>query len=278
LMKFERPVGLPRFLKGDVGRLRQVLLNLISNALKFTEKGEITIRIDQVSTSENEVVLRFEVADTGIGIDATVKDKLFHSFFQADSSISRRFGGTGLGLSICKKIVEMQGGRIGVDSTLGVGSRFWFELAFVSAESADMTRPSVFAAAKFKSERLHVLLAEDNEINQKVASALLKKAGHSVQIAQNGDEALRLLSAEHFDIVLMDMHMPEMDGLEATRAIRALPLPVSSVPIVALTAAGALSDIQTCLDAGMNYFLVKPFRMERFENILMELAAGKGQG
>jgi signal transduction histidine kinase/DNA-binding response OmpR family regulator len=276
-MNFETQPTLPRFLKGDVGRLRQVLLNLVSNALKFTEKGGITVKIDHLSTCDNQAALRFEVVDTGIGIDAAAKDKLFQSFFQADSSISRRFGGTGLGLSICKKIVEMQGGSIGLNSVPGVGSRFWFNLVF-SIAPGDSAPLNDQPALQKKGAGLRVLLAEDNEVNQKVAGALLKKAGHSVQIARNGAEALALvLSDEHIDIVLMDMHMPEMDGLEATRAIRALPLPVSSVPIVALTAAGAASDIQTCLDAGMNYFLVKPFRMERLENILAELAGANGK-
>ncbi len=275
-MKFEISPDLPRFLQGDVGRLRQVLLNLISNSLKFTEKGGITIRVDPVSVNDNKILMRFGVIDTGIGIDPAVKDKLFHSFFQADSSISRRFGGTGLGLSICKKIVEMQGGQIGVESTPGIGSHFWFELVFTKVAASAVAQPRAQVVPRIGVDSLHVLLAEDNQINQKVASALLKKAGHTVEIAQNGNEAIELLSRERFDIVLMDMHMPEMDGLEATKAIRALPTPAALVPIVALTAAGTLSDIQTCLDAGMNYFLVKPFRMERLDSILSEIARANG--
>jgi CheY-like chemotaxis protein len=270
-IKFEPSGKLPQFLKGDVGRLRQVLLNLISNALKFTEKGQITVKAEQIAYDGGKALLRFGVVDTGIGIDPAVKDQLFQSFVQADSSISRRFGGTGLGLSICKKIVELQGGSIGVDSTPGVGSHFWFQLAFAAGAPGDV--PTVVPPVAVSSAAgMRILLAEDNVVNQKVASSLLKKAGHSVEIAGNGREALDLISAGEFDVVLMDMHMPEMDGLEATKAIRAMPAPVSQIPIVALTAAGAESDVQTCMDAGMNYFLVKPFRMERLDIIFKELS------
>lgn len=259
-----------RSLVGDAGRLRQVLLNLISNALKFTEQGSVTLQIEQVSRSTHDATLRFSVTDTGIGIAPEARARLFQSFSQADSSISRRFGGTGLGLSICRKIVELQGGRIDVDSTPGVGSRFWFELAFALPEAAAAVQPAAVTSMP-AARTMHILLAEDNEINQKVAVALLTKSGHTVEVAQNGVEAVLAVQRQAFDVILMDMHMPEMDGLAATRAIRCLPAPASGLPIVALTAAGSLSDIQTCMDAGMNYFLVKPFRMERLQSILQGL-------
>lgn len=270
-LRADYPPQLSRMLCGDVGRLRQVLLNLISNALKFTEKGGVTLTIDQLAADAGQVRLRFTVIDTGIGIAPEAQTRLFQSFSQADRSISRRFGGTGLGLSICKKIVELQGGCIGVESVPGIGSRFWFELEF--AKATQQTSVESVAAPSQKNVSLRILLAEDNEINQKVASSLLRKAGHSVQIAQNGHQAVLAVQNGVFDVILMDMHMPEMDGLAATRAIRCLPAPACALPIVALTAAGALSDIQTCMDAGMNYFLVKPFRMERLGSILDELSA-----
>jgi signal transduction histidine kinase/PleD family two-component response regulator len=275
-LKFERDPDLPQFLVGDGGRLRQVLLNLISNALKFTERGGITVEVRRVSGDDREVRLHFAVTDTGIGIPDDAKDKLFQSFFQADKSISRRYGGTGLGLSICRKIIELQGGRIGFDSKLGVGSRFWFELGFaVPAEAAQSVVHAVTPVGP-SITGLNILLAEDNEVNQKVAASLLQRAGHCVRIANNGVEVLDILRQDTgFDVILMDMHMPEMDGLEATRTIRKMAGPAAALPIVALTAAGALSDIQTCLDAGMNYFLVKPFRMERLQSILVEMHANR---
>ncbi|MDF3036026.1 MAG: hstK, partial [Paucimonas sp.] len=271
---FDNATGLPRYLCGDVARLRQVLLNLVSNAIKFTEKGGITVSVEHCGESDQGVSLCFAVADSGIGIAPEVLGNLFQSFYQADSSISRRFGGTGLGLSICRKIVEAQGGRIGVDSTLGSGSRFWFELQFAKGIApAALNQPETKRAEA--GAGLRILLAEDNEINQKVAVALLQKAGHEVVVANDGREALTLLKRDAaFDVVLMDMHMPEMNGLEATREIRRLEGTACGVPIVALTAAGSLSDIQQCQDAGMNHFLVKPFRMDRMNAVLKEIASG----
>ena len=264
--------NLERELIGDVARLRQILLNLVSNALKFTEKGSILLKVEQLVREDKRVRLRFAVIDSGIGMTPEAQSRLFNAFTQADNSISRRFGGTGLGLSICKKLVDMQGGEIGVTSVLGSGSRFWFELDFGLPLLTEKMPLADLPSTVDQVRGLHILLAEDNEINQKVAVALLTKAGHRVTVAQNGLEAVNAVQQQGFDVVLMDMHMPEMDGVAATRAIRSLPQPTAAVPIVALTAAGALSDIQICMDAGMNYFLIKPFRMERLGGILQELA------
>lgn len=270
-LAIECPAEIPHMLVGDANRLRQVLLNLINNALKFTEQGGVTLKVELLNRSVSQARMRFTVIDSGIGIAPDAQARLFLPFSQADNSISRRFGGTGLGLSICKKIVDMQGGSIGVHSTEGKGSEFWFELQFgIGSEAEDGAE--ILAAPAKSTRQLHILLAEDNEINQKVAATLLRKAGHIVEIAQNGHEAVRAVESTAFDVVLMDMHMPEMDGLAATRAIRNMSGPAATLPIVALTAAGALSDIQICMDAGMNYFLVKPFRMERLSSILHELS------
>jgi len=269
----------PAAVVGDPVRLRQVLLNLIGNAVKFTGAGGVSVAVAVIgwedggrdggdggngSDGGDEVVrLAFSVTDTGIGILPDAMGKLFQSFSQADSSISRRFGGTGLGLAICKQLVELQGGAIGAESTPGAGSRFWFELAFpVAPADAGRHTAGLGAPAAAPVPPMRILLAEDTLVNQRVATALLERQGHRVTVVGDGRAALDAVAREAFDLVLMDMHMPEMDGLAATRAIRALPGRAAELPVVALTAAASVADNQACRAAGMNDVVAKPFRPE----------------
>ena len=253
----------PTNLIGDVGHLRQILLNLVGNAVKFTESGSVTLSVRRVTGASGSPRLLFEVDDTGIGIAKEAQSMLFREFSQLDDSISRRFGGTGLGLAICRRLVTLMGGEIGVDSGVGRGSRFYFTLPFREGKALPL-EPTGIAEAKrriaaFGSERpLRVLLAEDNHTNQLVAKTMLEKLGCRVDVAANGFEAIEAAEAREYDVVLMDMMMPEMDGLQATKAIRALGGRHLKLPILALTANAFEHDRLACLDAGMNGFIAKP--------------------
>ncbi|MEW5726222.1 MAG: ATP-binding protein [Pseudomonadota bacterium] len=248
----------PAALVGDIGRLRQVLLNLVGNAVKFTEKGGVAVSVFPAARHADTLDLRFEVRDTGVGIPDDARDRLFQSFSQADSSISRRFGGTGLGLAICKRLVELLGGTIDVDSRPGRGSRFWFTLPFASAPIE--VAPAPAEAPPAGGRPLAILLAEDNPVNQKVASVLLEKMGHAVTVVADGRSAVEAVAAGRFDAVLMDVHMPEMDGFEATRHIRALAGSAAATPIIAMTANVLAGDEERCLAAGMDDYVGKPFK------------------
>lgn len=249
---------LPAAVVGDVARLRQVLLNLVGNAVKFTDKGGIAVSVFPIGRKDGKLMLRFDVRDTGIGIPLDARPLLFTSFSQADSSISRRFGGTGLGLAISKRLVELMGGEIDVESELGRGSRFWFTLPFAIADGLlAVPAPPVSLAP---SRGLAVLLAEDNPVNRIVAERVLTKAGHSVTAVEDGAQAVAALTQGRFDVVLMDVHMPEMDGFEATRRIRALSGPAAHIPIIALTANVLAGDMERCVEAGMDSYLAKPFK------------------
>lgn len=245
----------------DPGRFRQVLLNLVGNAIKFTDQGKVTLRITQFASDQ----VSFSIEDTGIGMNEQVLSSLFSPFTQADLSITRRYGGTGLGLAISKKIIEQMGGSISVESTEGQGSCFSFQLPLIVVDAPIPPVPVQASSSTTNLTTLHdkvdakILLVEDNKVNQMVAVGLLKKLGYSCHIANNGEEALAAVEAEVFDLILMDMQMPVMDGVTATQKIRRLDHPSASTPIVAVTANAMPEDLNACLDAGMNDYLCKPF-------------------
>ncbi len=251
---------IPQRLVGDPLRLNQIVTNLVSNAVKFTEQGSVTIRAELAEKRPDAVLVRFQVSDTGIGIDSRQAEQLFQPFTQADGSIVRRFGGTGLGLSIARNLVELMGGTITLSSSPGKGSTFAFTVVLGLAEekqvAAELKPLNPFEVAE-PIRHACILLVEDNHLNQYVAKEFLTKAGLQVTIANNGKEGVELAQDTVFDAILMDMQMPVMDGIEATRLIRQLAVS-RYVPIIAMTAAAMDEDREACLAAGMNDYLAKP--------------------
>ncbi|MFW6249123.1 MAG: ATP-binding protein, partial [Bacteroidota bacterium] len=254
----------PRILVGDPSRLRQILLNLLSNAVKFTSKGHIDINVRVLKSEEDKVKLRFSVSDTGIGIPEEKQSELFQNFTQADINTSRKFGGTGLGLSICKKLVELQGGEIGLKSLEGMGSTFWFELEYQISEKAFIPDTEKLDTRIKNLKGMKILLVEDDKMNQFVMSRLLRKWQSQVDIAENGMEAVEKLKTQKYDVVLMDMHMPQLNGIEATKLIRNQTSEVldHEVPIIALTADVTNETRKLVKEAGMNNFITKPSEQE----------------
>jgi signal transduction histidine kinase/ActR/RegA family two-component response regulator len=260
----------PAHLTGDPGRLRQILINLIGNAIKFTERGTITVAVTVDASTADTVVLRVAITDTGVGLSAAEQARLFESFSQADASTTRRFGGTGLGLAICRQLAELMGGEVGVVSEAGHGSTFWFTARLARTSEADIAAASHAAGlqdAVEPSRPLSILLAEDTPVNQLVAVRMLTKLGHRVEIAGTGAEAVAAVARGRFDVVLMDCLMPDVDGYEATTRIRAVERG-RRLPIVALTASATVEDRERCLAAGMDDFISKPVRLAELAGAL----------
>ena len=259
---------LPQWVRGDAGRLRQVLMNLVGNAVKFTEGGSVKVRAEREAHR-----IHVRVQDTGIGIPEEAQGRLFELFSQADGSTSRRFGGTGLGLAISKRIVEAMGGEIGFESAAGTGSTFWIRVPLEATAA-----PVQIEAAVNRPINAHILTVEDNPINQLVITEHLKNLGYRVTAVSNGLEALDEVAVTEFDLVLMDCQMPHLDGYEATERIRRMPGKVSRVPIVALTAHAIQEELDRCLAVGMNDYITKPFRGEVLQRKLEQWITGRGSG
>jgi CheY-like chemotaxis protein/nitrogen-specific signal transduction histidine kinase len=281
-LRLERRVDdqAPARVTGDPLRLSQVLINLVGNALKFTERGEVAVEVKPEQAGPGTVALRFAVSDTGIGIAPDKRDAIFAAFAQADPSTTRKYGGTGLGLSISAGLVKLMGGRIWVESDAGRGSRFCFVVELGVPPEQTQTQPPLddlqAIAAAVQQERapdrrhaLRLLVAEDNPVNQKVILGLLQKRGHRVEIVGTGIEAVRALERDRFDLVLMDVQMPQMDGFEATREIRRAE--ANGQPrhrIVAMTSYAMAGDRENCMAAGMDEYLSKPIRIAELDALL----------
>jgi two-component system sensor histidine kinase/response regulator len=267
----------PQVLHGDPHRLRQVLLNLINNAIKFTDDGEVDVKVSSRALPDEMVEVRFEIRDTGIGLTPESQARLFQPFSQADSSTTRRFGGTGLGLAICQKLVDLMGGRIGVNSAFGCGSTFWFTVTLAKFSTTGISSPDIPTQRTQPLEigrKLRVLVVEDGPVNQRLATYQLRKLGCEVEIANDGRDGVAAWQRAHHEVILMDCHMPNMDGYEATRRIRQLEKENNFPPtrIIAMTASAMPGDREICLQSGMDDYVSKPVDMIELRAVLTRAA------
>ncbi len=272
--------ALPALVHGDATRLSQALLNYLGNAIKFTQQGEVVLAVELLAADEQNISARFSVTDTGVGIDPAVMARLFQNFEQADNSTTRQYGGSGLGLAITKHLAKLMGGAVGAQSEPEKGSKFWFTATFARTQ-ARAVAPAPFKMAELTSEALlkrdfkgtRILLCEDNEINQEVILELLSELDFVVDVADNGAVGIALAMQHSYDLILMDMQMPVVGGLEATRELRRMP-GYASVPIVAMTANAFEGDRADCFAAGMNQFVSKPVNPEALFDLILGLLGG----
>ncbi len=268
-LSFKEVGYIPEILAGDASRIRQVLVNLLSNAVKFTDKGKIAVSIQADQREDESYEILFSVKDTGIGISRDILGGLFQPFSQADASTSRKYGGTGLGLAISKKLVELMGGRIWAESEEGEGSIFYFTIStYVPDHPSKKVKPSIVYLSEAKAcKDLRILLAEDNLVNQRMALLMLKKLGYKADPVADGQEVLQALERQPYDIILMDVQMPEMDGIEATKEIRRR-WPDGGPKIIAVTAHALKGDRERCLESGMDEYISKPVQIGELAKVL----------
>ncbi len=274
----EIAADIPQCVYGDPVRIRQVITNLVGNAVKFTEAGGVTVAVQPIGQSSGGISIRMAVTDTGIGIPPEQCAQLFHRFSQTDNSSTRKYGGSGLGLAISRQLVELMGGEIGVRTEPGSGSTFWFTVPLrTTADQAERSSevPPPVREKPSSVNQTRVLVAEDNEINKRIALRILEKSGYAAEAVGNGRLAVEALQNGHYDLVLMDVQMPEMDGMEATAAIRKLDSAVRGIPIIAMTANAMAGDRERCLAAGMDDYISKPVNMPLLRSTLERWAKRK---
>ncbi|MDF2593355.1 MAG: sensor hybrid histidine kinase, partial [Clostridia bacterium] len=272
-LNYQLSSTIPQYIKGDPHRLKQILNNLISNAIKFTDHGEVLLAVKKNFIEEGKIVLQFAVSDTGVGIAEEEKSRLFKSFSQLDSTMTKKHGGTGLGLVISKQLVEMMGGEIWIESEKGRGSKFYFTMKFNVGQENLSAKKDINKASRKQIAPLRILLAEDDVVNQKVFMQLLREQGHLVDLAKNGHEAMEMYLVSIYDVILMDIQMPELDGIEATKMIRDIEKHVNyHTPIIALTAFALQGDRERFIAMGMDDYIAKPVRLEEIFYKLEKIA------